>query len=202
MSLDSFEKTSWNWQFTQLQQQVGEWIEYQFSGFQFKPELPNGWQISPWLFNALNFIFWLLLSLFLLWVGWRLWRSLNPYLYAWLAKINHSRGSSNKGKESEVSVAIWLGRSQEFYRQGNYSEACRCLYFAMLQHLHDRGVLPHKPSRTDGEYLQLLQMSVTPVQPYETLITTHEQLCFSNVDVNSENYEHCQQAYEELSANG
>ncbi|GAB1538609.1 hypothetical protein NUACC21_12710 [Scytonema sp. NUACC21] len=193
-----FEKTSWSWQFFQVQQQVGEWIEYQFSGFNWNPQLQNGWKISSWLFNLLNFIFWLLLSLFLLWASWQFWQALRPYFYSWLAKTRNSTGSSNKGQESDLSAAAWLTRSQEFYRQGNYREACRCLYFAMLQHLHEGQILPHKVSRTDGEYLQLLQISVTPIQPYETLITTHEQLCFSNTDVAGENYEHCQQAYQEI----
>ena len=84
------------------------------------------------------------------------------------------------------------------YRQGNYSEACRCLYIATLQQLHEKKILRHKSSRTDGEYLQLLQLSVTPIQPYETLITTHEQLCFNNTEVQEENYQQCQQAYREI----
>ncbi|MFM5979866.1 MAG: DUF4129 domain-containing protein, partial [Sphaerospermopsis kisseleviana] len=40
--------------------------------------------------------------------------------------------------------------------------------------------------------------SVTPVQPYETLITTHEQLCFGNNEILAENYQQCHQAYQEL----
>lgn len=202
MSANSFEKTSWGWQIYQFQQQVGEWVEYQFSRFDWSPQLPPGWKIDSWLFNLLNLVFWILLSLFLAWVVWRLWREVRPYFYSWLARSNSSTGSNGKSKETELAVAEWFQRSQEFYRQGNYREACRCLYFAMLQQLHDKGILPQKPSRTDGEYLQLLQMSVTPLQPYETLITTHEQLCFNNTEVSSENYENCQQAYQDLPKDG
>ncbi|MEH2136143.1 hypothetical protein [Nostoc sp.] len=38
-----------------------------------------------------------------------------------------------------------------------------------------------------------------PIQPYETLITTREQLCFGNAEILADNYEQCQQAYEEIS---
>jgi Domain of unknown function (DUF4129) len=198
MSADAFEKTSWGWQISQFQQQVGEWFEYQMSRFNWNPELPGGWRISSWMWNLLNLTFWFLLILFLVWVVWRLWRELRPYFYSWLSQLKHSPGVRVKTTENELSVGKWWARSQEFYRQGNYREACRCLYFAMLQHLHDKAILPQKLSRTDGEYLQLLQMSATPMQPYETLITTHEQLCFGNTEILLENYEHCQQAYQEI----
>jgi hypothetical protein len=68
----------------------------------------------------------------------------------------------------------------------------------MLQRLHETNLVPHKPSRTDREYLQLLQLSLSETQPYETLITTHEQLCFGNGEVLPENYQQCRQAYQEI----
>ncbi|WP_414584507.1 DUF4129 domain-containing protein [Scytonema sp. PCC 10023] len=199
MSADAFEKTSWGWQVSQIQQQVGEWFEYQLSRFDWAlPKLSPQWSIDDWVLKLLNFIFWLSLGLCLVWVGWRLWRELRPYLNSRLAGHN-STNSHFKIAESELSVAQWLLRSQEFSHQGNYHEACRCLYFAMLQHLHEQGILPHKSSRTDGEYLQLLQMFTTSIQPYETLMITHEQLCFGNAEISADNYEHCQQAYQEIS---
>ncbi len=200
MATDSFEKTSWGWQISQFQQQVGEWLEYQLSRFnRTLPELPGGWSIDSWLLEVLKFLFWLLLGLFVVWVGWRLWREFSPYLYSRLAMGGNFTGSDDKVTDSELPIATLLTRSQEFYRQGNYGEACRFLYLAMLQRLHEKGILPHKKSRTDGEYLQLLQMSSSQIQPYETLITTHELLCFGNTEIYSENYEQCQQAYREIS---
>ena len=199
MPTNSFEKTSWDWQLSQLQQQVGEWIEYEFS--RFKSALPpwtQGWSISPWLANVINFLFWVVLGAFLVWLVWILWREFRPYIYSWLSARGNDRANRSTIISDEFSVGLLLERSQQFYRQGNYPEACRCLYLAMLQHLHDRSVIRHQPSRTDGEYLQLLRSSVTPIQPYETLITTHEQLCFGNAEILPENYEHCQQAYREI----
>jgi hypothetical protein len=196
MSTESFEKTSWSWQLSMLRQQVGEWVEYQLSRLKLNlPQLPNGWSIdNSWLGKLLNFVFWLLLALFLIWLGWRLWRVFSPYLYARLRAGN----IANSIRDSDLSVSGWLARSQELYHQNNYREACRCLYLAMLQHLHDTTIVPHKFSRTDGEYLQLLQYKVTPMHPYETLITTHQQLCFGNTEISSENYQQCREAYREI----
>lgn len=200
MTTDAFEKTSWGWQISQFQQQVGEWLEYQFSRFDSSlPELPFGWSIDSWFISLLKFLFWLLLGLCLAWVIWRLWREFSPYLYSRLAAGSNVTRSDAKVRDSELSVAKLLTRSQEFYRQGNYREACRWVYLAMLQQLHEKKILPHKASRTDGEYLQLLRLSRPQMQPYETLITTHEQLCFDDADICSENYEQCQQAYREIS---
>jgi hypothetical protein len=199
MSTDAFEQTNWVWKFSLLQQQVGEWIEYQFSRFQKTlPALPPDWSISPWLSDLLRILFWLGLGLFVVWIGWRLWQEFNPYIYGWLNAINNSSGSRAKADSRETSIALLLNQAQEFHRQHNYTEACRCLYLAMLQQLHEQAITLQQPSRTDGEYLQLLKSSVTLIQPYQTLITTHEQLCFSNNEILAENYQQCWQAYQQI----
>jgi hypothetical protein len=196
MPTDTFEKTSLGWQISQFQQQLGEWWEYQF--YQNLPELPTE-VISPWLVNLLKFLFWLVLGLLLAWVAWGLWREFNPYIYSWLSGDRNSSNSQATSRFDDASIALLLERSQQLYRQRNYREACRCLYLAILQHLHDTKVIIHKPSRTDGEYLQLLRSTVTSMQPYETLITTHERSCFGDTEILSENYEQCRQAYREIS---
>ena len=199
MSTDAFEQTNWVWKFSLLQQQVGEWLEYQFSRFQKTlPALPPGWSISPWLSDLLRILFWLGLGLFVVWIGWRLWQEFNPYIYGWLNAINNSSGSRAKADSRETSIALLLNQAQEFHRQHNYTEACRCLYLAMLQQLHEQAITPQQSSRTDGEYLQLLKSSVTLIQPYQTLITTHEQLCFSDNEILAENYQQCWQAYQQI----
>jgi hypothetical protein len=199
MNTEAFEKNSWGWQLSQFKQQVGEWIEYQFSQWQLAlPQLPAEWSLSPWLSQLLYILFWLSLGLFLTWVVWRLWQEFGHYVYTWLIKNVDNLATGAKIPLKDSSIALLLTRSQKFYSQGNYREACRCLYLAILQRLHDTGVITHKPSRTDSEYLQLLRLSVTPIQPYETLITTHEQLCFGDAEILPENYEQCHQAYQEI----
>jgi len=78
-----------------------------------------------------------------------------------------------------------------------YRQACRCLYMALLQRLDDAGTVVYQPSRTDGEYLQLIQQLPQPV-PYETLIRIHEQLYFGNTEADASTFEQCQQAYQKI----
>jgi len=198
MSTDNFEKGGLDWQFSQFQQQVGEWLEYQSYRFdQVLPDWSPAWKFAPWVGSLLNFLSWLLLGLFITVIVWRLWEAFSPYIYSWLNISNFDRNRAKISSE-DVSVANLLERSQTLYRQGNYREACRYLYLAVLQHLHDTKIIAHKPSRTDHEYLQLLRSSVTAIQPYETVITTHERLCFGNAEILPENYEQCRQAYQEI----
>jgi hypothetical protein len=42
-----------------------------------------------------------------------------------------------------LTIDKLLGRSQKFKQQGNYYQACRYLYLAMLQRLHDSGMIPN-----------------------------------------------------------
>ncbi|WP_353930506.1 DUF4129 domain-containing protein [Okeanomitos corallinicola TIOX110] len=199
MNTEAFEKTNWSWQFYLFQRQVGEWLDYQFSKFQQNlPELPPGWSISPWMWELLKILFWVILSLFVIWVIWHLWQEFNSYIYAWLARFNNSQESADKVNYRELSISFLISKSEEFYQQKNYREACRYLYLATLQQMHEKAIALQQPSRTDGEYLTLLTSNITAVQPYETLITTHEQLCFSEQQIRAENYQQCQQAYQEL----
>lgn len=200
MATGSFEKTSWGWQLSQFQQQVGEWVELQFS--RFESALPEwswpSWLINaPWIVELLKVLVWLVLGLFLIWLGWQMWRLLEPYLYSLISRTGNSNVLVATKRGSELSVAAWLQRSQECFSKGNYREACRCLYLAMLQRLNETGIAPHQPSRTDGEYLQLVQQ-LPQSQSYQTLITTHEQLCFGSSEILPETFDQCRQAYREI----
>ena len=184
-----YQKTNWNWQLQQFQQQIGEWLELQFSRF---GSVPKPFLDAPWINAWLKLAVCLLLGLFLMWFCWRMWQLLK-YLYSFTRNLD-----SPAEQGSELSVTVWLQRSQAWFSKGNYREACRCLYLAMLQRLHDTGIVPHQPSRTDGEYLQLVK-HLPQCQSYETLITTHKQLCFGNGEILSEAFERCRQAYREIS---
>lgn len=198
-SLSNYEKSNWGWILSQWQQQLGEWVQYQLQRFDRNlPDWSPNWSLSKNFVDFLGILYWIILGLFIAWAIWRLWREFSPYIYAWLADEGFSSEKDKEKTIPDLSVETLISRSQSLYRQGNYSEACRCLYIATLQQLHEKKILRHKSSRTDGEYLQLLQLSVTPMQPYETLITTHEQLCFNKIEVQEENYQQCQQAYREI----
>jgi Domain of unknown function (DUF4129) len=198
MSAQEFETTSLGWQFYLLQKRFGEAIEYFLSRFDIPTvDRDPSVRFSQWFLNLLNFLFWTAVACFALWVIWRLWKEFNPYVYAWLNEVQ-SHDIRSQQNEKELSAAVLLSQSQELSRQHRYRDACKCLYLALLQFLHEKQTLPHKKSRTDGEYLQILQLSNSSMQPYETLITTHEQICFDEMEVEPINYEQCRQAYREI----
>lgn len=206
MAKGEFQKTSWDWQASLFRQNIGEsseyqvkrfvdWLESIFSPFKnILPDVSPQWNIDERLLDVLKILFWFALGLFLAWIILQLWREFRPYFYTWWNK-NKVGATDAQTAETQLSSSTWLKRSQELYRQGNYREACRCIYLSTLQHLHEKEILPHKRSRTDAEYLQLLELSANSMQPYETLITTHERLCFDDSEIVSDNYEQCREAH-------
>ena len=191
MSAGEFEKNSLGWQLLQLQQQVGEWWEFQLSR---SPNLPSPPGLAGWAVDLFKLIAWLILGLVLFWLVWQLWRVLKPYLYSFISPTATTKVTK---VPNELTAEAWFARSQSYFNQGNYREACRCIYMAMLQHLHETGIALHQIGRTDGEYLQLVN-SLPKSSSYQTLITTHEQLCFGNAEILPETFERCQQAYREI----
>lgn len=195
MTTGDFEKNSWGWQLSVFQRQVGEWWELQKSKFESAlPRVPN-WSLPKWSEDLIKAIAWLLLGLVLLRLGWQLWRLLEPLLYSLVSQAKKSDRITTT--TSELPEDAWLKRSQTYFHKGNYREACRCLYMAMLQRLHDKAIAPHQQARTDGEYLQLVQ-ELPQSQSYQTLIAIHEQLCFGNAEMRPETFAQCQQAYGEI----
>lgn len=196
---EDFAKTSWGWQLSQFQQQVGEWIEFQLSRLRSPfSDINPQWSLDiPWLVDLIKALVWLLIIVILAWLVWQLWRVLEPYLYSWRQQ-KIERAIAHNTQLIQSSVQNWVKRSQIYFTQGNIKEACRCLYQAMLQRLHDTGIAPHQASRTDGEYQQLLD-SLPKSPAYQTLIATHEQICFGSAEVSLDNFEQCQQAYREIS---
>lgn len=194
MTSGEFEKNSFGWQLSQLQQQASEWIELQLSRFGSNfPSLPPG--LPGWGVNLFKAIAWLLLGLVLFWLVWQLWQVLKPYIYSFISPTTSKTRVTNQ--PTELTAQAWFARSQSYFNQGNYREACRCLYMAMLQRLHETRIAPHQIGRTDGEYLQLVNY-LPDSQSYQTLITTHEQLCFGNAEILPETFEQCQQAYRQI----
>jgi hypothetical protein len=196
--MSTFEKSSWGWQISQMQQRVLQWWEWQVSRFNSNlPEasLPD-WLTSPLLWRVVQIVFWAIAILLIVWTGWQIWQRLRPYIHSLGTQIDRAtKATTTSGRE--LSVADWLQRSQKFQSAGNYQEACRCLYFAMLQRLNDREIVPLEFSRTDGEYLRLIQQLPQP-QPYRILLDTHQRLFFGKGEASRAVFEQCQQAYREI----
>jgi hypothetical protein len=190
LTAGSFDKRSISWEVRQAQHRVGEWIELHLPKGGLS--LPN----APVPAETLITLFWSATALLLVAMGWQLYRVVRPHLGA-IAPSAHGQVRSASSIATARSVADWVRQAQKWQRQGNYAQACRALYMAMLQRLDDNQQLPLQPSRTDGEYLQLLQSLPKP-QPYQLLVKTHEQICFGHTQISLEVFQRCQQAYQEI----
>ncbi|MBD1998085.1 DUF4129 domain-containing protein [Leptolyngbya sp. FACHB-541] len=188
-----FQKNSLGWQLQQVQQRVEEFIERLLFGNDPNRKPAFDWSLPDWLLEGL---FWMLVIALVGWAGWQLYKLLNPYLFP-AGRLRRSPAPSTNSQPQALTISEWLGRSRTAQQQGDYREACRCLYMAMLQNLNDKELIPQQLSRTDGEYLHLVQ-TLNPPQPYQTLIRTHEQFCFSDAAISSDTFERCWQAYQEI----
>lgn len=192
MASGTFEKPSLSWQLQQLSQQVGEWLEGLLPRNASAPTA-DILQLPEWLLEGL---FWLMVIAAIVWAGWQLYRLLGPYL-AEFWQVEQVDDRTGVAPSPQHTVAEWLQQARLAQQQGDYQTACRALYMASLQQLNDRGILVQQLSRTDGEYLDFLQLQNLP-RPYQVLIQTHERLWFDQVTASADTYERCWQAYQEI----
>jgi len=191
MAAEQFQKTDFNWQLQQFFRQVGEWIELRFPQVQplNLPDAPN-WGFPSWWLEA---GFWTIIGLFVLWLGFQIYLAVRSYLtrnQAQMAKFLDRRSTAEK----ELTIAGWVKTAQEFQQQGNYREASRALYMAMLQRLNETKLIPGDQSRTDREYSRLVQL-LPQSESYQMLLETHELLYFSNAPISAEMFDRVQKAY-------
>jgi Domain of unknown function (DUF4129) len=197
-----FEKTNIPWQIKQLGQRLGEWAELKLREIRFPNFNGPDWRwldfaIAPRVWEVL---FWLIVITFITWLVIKLYPLLQPFWVTWQAE-GETATRRPAQPVRDRPVAVWLQQAQKLQQQGNYPEACRALYLAMLQHLNDAKIAPHEPSRTDGEYRHLVKELSYP-RAYGTLLAAHEQLCFGGVELNSEDFNRCQRAYREIEGVG
>ncbi len=195
----SVETNNFGWQISQWQQRILErWelIWTQLSDNLADMAFPS-WLDSPLVRVITYLIFWGTLALFLVWITWK--------GQQWVKWYRRKRKSTNKPRiitnipdtTDDYSVDHWVTQAQQAQQQGNYQQACQCLYQAMLQQLHNQGIIPHQSSRTDGEYRQIIAKMSQP-QPYQQLLQTHQELCFGHFPASLSLVETCWQAYEQI----
>jgi hypothetical protein len=192
MAAEQFQKSDINWQIQQWTRQAIEWLELRFAGLQ-PPKVPDapGWSFPSWWWEA---GFWLIISLVILWLVFQIYLGLRPLLDPDRSQLSKFLDRGSTQTEKERSVAAWVKSAQEFQRQGNYREASRSLYMAMLQRLNETKLIPTDKSRTDREYARLVQL-LPQSESYQTLLETHELLCFSNAPISAEMFDRVQRAY-------
>lgn len=198
MSDTIFKQNSLVWRSHLLQQRIQEWWELQSSRLADNtPDVPILDLDAEWLRLVVKFLLWSITAAILVWLTWQLWLLFRPYIRTWQKQQQQSRQLSNQQTVIELSIDEWLERSQDFQKQRDYRQAIFCLYQAMLQQLSDRDIIPNLSSRTDREYLKLIQQSqISPSQSYQLLLNTHEQLCFTNQDPDESLWQQCQQAFQ------
>ena len=187
------QRTSISWQVSQFYLKAKEWWEWQLS--RLKIDLPDAPEF-PWLTNELlefisGAIFWILLLLLLIAIVRVIWL----YIEGFKKLVPDSRITNNKN--DSLSISQWVERSQRYVEQQNYHEACLCLYQGMLQLLDECKLISQQQSRTDGEYWRLIEGFSQP-QPYQTLLLTHQSLCFGNIKASLKTWENCDQAYQQI----
>lgn len=187
--LGSYQKTNFNWMTQQLGQRLSEWLERQFS--------QGGSDQSPIAMSpeALKLLFWSIVVGLGVWGGWAVVRLLAPYWFG----SSRSIAPRLVTHPTPQTSATWLRQAQALYRQGNYPEACRSLYIAMVQRLDETQRLPNQSSRTDGEFFRAVA-SFAKAERYQTLIATHEALCFGDSLLSDKDFQRCYQAFQEIEA--
>jgi hypothetical protein len=192
MAAEQFQKSDFNWQIQQFFRQAGEWLELRFPQIK-PPDLPNApnWSFPSWWLEA---GFWLIVSIAVFWLIFQVYLWLRPVFdrnQSQLAKFL-DRNSTHAQKDRTISG--WVRLAQEFQQQGNYREASRALYMAMLQRLNETKLIPIDQSRTDREYARLVQL-LPQADSYQMLLETHELLCFSKTPISAEMFDRVQRAY-------
>lgn len=189
----SIQRTSLPWQLRQGGKNLSEWIQLRLSQ-QETPDAPlPTFEFPAWLGPLL---FWTLATVGVLWLAWLVVQLLERYFENRQARPAPPQVEFIPPPE-EHTVAAWLRRAKQFEQAGNWREACRALYMAALQLLHDREWIAHQSSRTDGEYLQAIRTLKQP-RPLQVLIRTHERSLFGGAALAPDNVQRCRQAYEEI----
>lgn len=193
--MGDFDKNDFNWQFEQFQRRAGEWLELKVFSAAEQTIRGTDWTISDWVVSGAIWLAWLILGSLIAWIIWQLFLISRPYLET----IGLIKQRLRKEEKTPMSLPVteWEQRSRTFAGQRDYREACRALYMAILQRLHEATIAPQKLSRTDGEYLQLLRL-IPRWQTYQVLFSTHEHLCFNDEILSINTFEQYQQAYQEL----
>lgn len=195
MSPGSFKQNGLNWRIDLIKQRLGEWTEYQTS------QLNSDWNWESFratlLWQIIRFCLWSIIAILLVWITWQLWLLLRLYWKRW--QRPRDRHPVSIPTKIQLSAADWVERSQSARVEGNYRQAIFCLYQAMLLLLDERGIVTTQLSLTDEEYRRSLwKIPVTPLNPYELLLSTHQRLCFSTAEADRALFEECQQAYQQI----
>ncbi|NEP15720.1 MAG: DUF4129 domain-containing protein [Leptolyngbya sp. SIO4C1] len=178
------------WQVHQLTQRLSEWIEWRLS------QLPEDTSATPDPFRLPGWLEALLFGLLVLGLALLLGLLMVQILNAYLARRSPARSRSVPG-QPVYKPSEWVHQANQLAQAEQWSAACRALYMAALQRLHERQPIPYPESRTDQDYLRYLSELPQP-RPYQLLIRTHERSHFGREPLREQHYQRCRQAYQEI----
>ena len=187
----SYQKSNLAWQLQQTGQNLREWLGWQRDRLWGQapdldlPQIDN-WQW--WEALLLHGLLWLVIAvaIAIIWGNRQTWRHYWSQLQAMQIRPPLA---------SDPASQPWGDLAQHSAQQGDYAQACRYLYLASLQTLHDRQLIGHAPARTDREYALLVE-GLPQAAAYQTLLNLHQQLCFGQGSVSSQQFQRCQQAFD------
>ena len=147
MSAESSVRTSsLPWQIRHAGKNLSEWIQLQLYRGGDEESSPSTFELPPWVGQLL---LWIVVVGATLWVAWLIAQAIDQYLQNRAGKTQLKLAVEDIPEETEHTVKEWLSLARQFEQAGNWREACRALYMATLQILHDREWLVHQASRTD-----------------------------------------------------
>jgi hypothetical protein len=190
-----YEKDNFWWRVGKSQQMLGEWWENSFKDTLGDRSLPS-W-LGDFLWEAAKILSWVLVAFLLVFIIWKISPLFRNYLSELMRQIKPKKTINRSKKIREISVADWWQKAQNFQASGNYTEAIFCLYSGTLQQLNDRGIATNLPSRTDGEYLKVLDRLLRS-RSYQILLNVHQDLCFGGTRADLNLWQRCCQAYQDL----
>lgn len=131
------------------------------------------------------------------------------FVWPWWQRRRLPRRTLEDAKYTAIarqrSASEWLLQSRQLQTEGDFTGACRCLYFALLVRLEESSWLPQDPARTNREYLRGLEVFWLREQrplnlrsAAQQIFATHDQLYYGGQTVSSETWQRCDQAYSDL----
>ena len=189
----NFEKTNPAWDLRLWQQRSGEWFERILSSWQpsGSPDTPNSVRPPTIPAQLWTVIFWLLVLGLVTTIVWNFY----PIVYRYLTKSQPERPIVTAPKPIDRTQNEWLQQAKKAQSQGDYTQACRALYLAMLAKLQAQALLSKDPSLTNGEYRRLLK---TRSPAYRTLINAHDESLYTNRPITQDRYAECDRAYRDI----
>lgn len=191
-AMATYQKSNLSWQLQLLNQNLREWLAWQRDRLWGQApdfDLPQIDHWQWWEGFLLHSLLWVVIALAIAVIGlnYKTWR------HYWLQFQGLSRQATPVAPPA--SIQQWGNLAQAAAQQGHYAQACRYLYLATLQTLHDRHLIDQSPARTDREYTSLVE-GLPASGAYQTIFNLHQKLCFGSGTASPQLFKRFEQAFD------